>query len=45
MGLLFLSYQGGDLVPMVEEVTQGMNDLCFLQVQGFGNLGNRLTAR
>jgi hypothetical protein len=44
MGLLFLSDEREDFVAMVEEVTQGMEDLGLGDAQRFGNFQDRFTA-
>jgi hypothetical protein len=42
MGLLFLGNERQNLVPMVEEVTEGVEDLGFRDPQGLGDLEDRL---
>jgi hypothetical protein len=45
MGFLFSGNQRGDLVPVVEEVAEGVKDLGLGEVQGFRHLMDGFTAQ
>ena len=44
MGLLFLGDEREDFALMIEEVAQGVEDLCLGDAQGLGDLQDRLAA-